>query len=241
MRVASLVLSFATVVVAACSGGNSAPAVPVDDRPAVKLLRRIDAPVPDGPSTISVDGVVVVQLPSATKAVGSSYHVAPGTHSLDETGSGAPMHFTFQAEAGKSYVQRYGFTAMGPIISGDIWLAPETDPGSPPPGKARVKLIVENICRDNLVQIDGAAFAYPDQKFDNPGTVFDHDPRTLQVEILKLDGSASEGSQAISLAAGHYYVVKAYDFFFIEFGPAPGCINDATIPRKFELSTDAPP
>jgi hypothetical protein len=211
-----------------------------DSRPVVKLLRRIDSVPQDGPSTISVDGDLIVQLPSATLADDASYHLTPGTRSFLQTGSGAPIAFTFQAEAGTTYVERFGWMSLSPVTFGDIWLPPTAAIDYPiPADRARVRLIVESLCREEVVRIDGAAIAYGNQQHGNSGVVLDRNAGAIQIEIFTPDGVSPERpAQTIPLVAGHYYVFRALRFDFLEFGPPSYCLNGAPASLLFESSGD---
>jgi hypothetical protein len=217
---------------------DGAPQTLNDARPSVKLLKRINDPEGEGlgtPTTITVDGTLLVQLQSATQTNGISYHLAAGLHRFEERGAGgAPPAFDFQISDGTTYVQRYGFTYDGPILAGDIYLPPSVASDYPvPSNKARVRLIVENVCRDNMIRVDGNPISYGNQQMGNSGVVIDRDAGSIQVEADSPDGLVSEGKRSISLDSGHYYVIRVLGFWPPEFPP---CNPDED--RIFEMSSD---
>jgi hypothetical protein len=144
------------------------------------------------------------------------------------------VSYTARIDASSSYVQRFGVNFQAPLITGAGWLPPASASDYPvPSGVARVRLIVENVCRNNLVVVDGAPAAYDNQAVGNAGIVVDHAPGSIGVEVKSPDGTQSEGILSpLTLVAGHYYVVRVYG----NLHPQEGCHPDGQ--RFFEVSAD---
>jgi len=222
---------------------------PLDDsRPSVTLLPRIDVmtafdpglirPGDDAPSTITIDGDLIAQLPSATAAAGARYHVTPGQRLMSNTGATSePIVTGLTIDANASYTQRYGWIAEGPFIVGNTWLPPDPKVDYPiPSNSARVRLLLEYGCNFiALVRIDGAAITYANQAPGNEGLVFDRAAGPIKVELFSPDGMTSLGMQTISLDIGHYYVIRsAYIPIF-----ADECVTARGLSHPgFEVSED---
>lgn len=193
----------------------------------VRVLRRLDqiSPFDVQPVTLMVDGSAVAQLPSADAAANYTYTLPAGSRLFSDNLS--TITYSEQVQAGFQYVQEFGFYPFGAVSSRDIWLPPDIANDYPAPAdKARVHLIVEtNTCYSEAVMIDGVSVQYPDQTWRNAGIALDRAPGPINI-------TAGVGTLGFVLKAGHYYVIRANEFNYIEFPPY-NCSH-----RNFEVSGD---
>lgn len=183
---------------------DGAPVPAPDPRPTIKVLKRIDPISNNGPSSIKMDGLLLLQTSSAMDVSDFAYHLDPGNH-LFEDG----QYFSgFQVAPSTLYLQTFGAWEQG-IAVGYDWLTPIAAPDYPAPsGKARVRLLVNDNCggTEVIAQIDGSSVAYPNQNNPlNPGLVIDRDPGPIHVSV---GGNAG----TVVLGAGHYYVIRVFNF-----------------------------
>ena len=186
-----------------------------DPRPKVHLLRSVEMPPNEQlqehfPMVINVDDDLIVSLPGMRAASAVYYHVTPGTRAFSGTSTLLTQPSQLLIESGREYTQRWGQQGLsdrpGPLV---LWHAPIPASDYPAPaGMARIHLIVENCCRDNLVEIDGVRLAYAPQPPGNAGLALTHDPASIRVEVFTPDTVLSEGAVAVALAPDHYYVIR---------------------------------
>ncbi len=208
-----------------------------DVRPQVTMFHRLDAALTEPPIQLAIDGDLIVEVPSVTAIPTITYHVTPGNRRFSPSVQLVATAFDFEIEPGKQYAETYGCRPFA-FFCNDQWLWPMDTDFQVPPDKARVRLIVENNCRNNLVKVDGALINYGAQDFRNAGVLFDHASGPLGIEVTTPDGAFSEGALTRNLAAGRTYVIRIYGFASFRFGPPGWCLTGTPNPRTFEISSD---
>jgi hypothetical protein len=227
---------------------DGAPQTLSDSRAQVKLLQRTDTlpgravingvSLPQStPSSITVDGTVVAQPASAMQP--GTYYLEPGNHAIVSKGVGSQIDSNLQADAGRTYVQYYGFEGaivgmLQPVIMGYAWLQPDAAPDYPaPPDKARVHVIVTNTCGSDVVRVDEATLVTAGVGTSRAS--FDHAAGSIRINVSSTDGTVADGQVTVSLNAGHYYVVRVLNWGFFDPNFYP-CVPDG--PRNIEVSSD---
>ncbi|QJR14002.1 hypothetical protein [Usitatibacter palustris] len=206
-----------------------------DSRPAVRLLSDLMSGT--GLQTLIVDGDVIAYLPSPSAASGS-FHITPGTRMFEQIGSLPNGAHPQEILAGQSYTLRYRQDGFGtyPVAYVGWGFFPAID-YPVPAGKARIRLIVENVQRSNLVKVDGQLVSYTNQALGNAGLVIDRDPGPVSIEVFTPDTDLSEGIVNLSLGASHYYVVRFLSTTG-HAGPLPYPEGGPPVQRHREVSSD---
>jgi hypothetical protein len=194
----------------------------------------------DASETLSVDGDLVAEMPN-TSLKGISFHVSPGPHAFTSATALTTNTSAFDVDPTATYVTRFAWTPIGVTQPGAYWVAPYATPDYPSPATTtRIRLIVENNCRDNFIRVDGTPIHYSDQSPGNTGIVFDRPGGPIRVEVFTPDAFSSEGVGTFDVGKGHYYVIRVFALSSFTGAPPAVCTSTALplvpIPHFFEVS-----
>jgi hypothetical protein len=188
----------------------------VDSRPSVQILRPLASnylvferfTIASIETKLTVDDDVVA-IPRFTSAQGAIYHVSPGARSFGPGSYFGRFPLTIAAEL--SYVQRYGINGYSVVheTPSTGYLAPEVTGDYPvPAGKARIRMHVDNCCRNTDVRVGGVLLQANVRQGE---WLFDLEPGSFLVQISMPGTMQGEGSAQFTTSVGQYYQVHIFD------------------------------